>query len=168
MKKERLLKVISNKYLIPKVAKSFDMKIIKAFDFDDTLFTAVGTYEQDYDLEKFKKDNTFFKNLFTKELPLAKKLRQAKKKGDIIVIITAREQKWWFKLLLWLKRIPYDYVRERPKTRQRITTHELKKEQLIDIVSKHGSSYYLDFYDDSKINCDTIEQGVKFATVHKI
>ena len=59
-------------------------------------------------------------------------------------------------------------AKQRPKTRQRITTHELKKEQLIDIVSKHGSSYYLDFYDDSKINCDTIEQGVKFATVHKI
>lgn len=166
MKKERLLKVISNKYLIPNVAKSFDMKIIKAFDFDDTLFTAVGTYEQDYDLEKFTKDNTFFKNLFTKELPLAKKLRQAKKKGDIIVIITARQQKWWFRLLLWLKRIPYDYVRQRPTTRN-IDSHKLKREQLIEICSRY-KSYYLDFYDDSKINCDTVEQGVKFATVHKI
>ena len=56
MKKEKLLKVISNKYLIPKVAKSFDMKIIKAFDFDDTLFTAIGTYEQDYNLEKIRND----------------------------------------------------------------------------------------------------------------
>ena len=46
MKKQKLLKVISNKYLISKVAKSFDMKIIKAFDFDGTLFTAVGTYEK--------------------------------------------------------------------------------------------------------------------------
>ena len=46
MKKERLLKVISNKYLIPKVAKSFDMKIIKAFDFDDTINEKIEFYEK--------------------------------------------------------------------------------------------------------------------------
>ncbi len=168
MKKQELLKRISNKSLIPKVAKSFDMTIIKAFDFDDTLFNAIGTYEQDFNLEKFVKDNTFFKNLFTKELPLTKKLRQAKKKGDIIVIITARETKWWFKLLLWIKKIPFDHVRQRPKTRKRISTADLKKEQLIDICSKYGEWVILDFYDDSKLNCDAVEQGIKFATVHKV
>ena len=167
MKKQKLLKVVSNKYLIPKIAKSFDMKIIKAFDFDGTLFTPVGTFEKDYDVNKFKKDNSFIRNLFTKELPLAKELRKAKKRGDIIFIITAREYKWWFPLLLFLRNIPYDEIRQRPKERK-IDTAKLKKEQLIDLISKYGNSYYLDFYDDSKINCDEIEQGVKFATVHKI
>lgn len=144
------------------------MKIIKAYDFDGTLFEPIGTFEKDLDLDKFKKDNTFFRNLFTKELPLAQKLREAKKKGDIIFIITAREKKWWFPLLLWLKNIPYDEIRERPIERENISTAKLKKEQLIDLISKYGSSYYLDFYDDNKINCDEIEQGIKFATVHKI
>ena len=114
------------------------MKIIKAYDFDGTLFEPIGTFEKDLDLDKFKKDNTFFRNLFTKELPLAQKLREAKKKGDIIFIITAREKKWWFPLLLWLKNIPYDEIRERPIERENISTAKLKKEQLIDLISKYG------------------------------
>ena len=164
MKKDKMMIRIENKNLL----KSFDIPIIKAYDFDGTLFEPIGTYEQDYDLEKFKKDNTFFKNLFTEELPLAEELRKAKKRGNIIYIITAREWKWWFPLLLWLKNIPYDEIRQRPKARENISTHKLKKEQLIELISKYGNSYELDFYDDSSLNCNEIEQGIKYAVVHKV
>ena len=166
-KKKQLLQLVDNRYLRQKISRKFNLKIIKAYDFDGTLFEPIGTFEKDFNLDKFKKDNSFIRNLFTKELPLAKELRKAKKRGDIIFIITAREYKWWFPLLLFLRNIPYDEIRQRPKERK-IDTAKLKKEQLIDLISKYGNSYYLDFYDDSKINCDEIEQGVKFATVHKI
>jgi hypothetical protein len=169
--KLRYIRTIDNNRLLQKVLhereKKKPLRIIKGFDFDDVLFSSVGTYEKDYDLEKFKKDNTFFRNLFTKELPHAEKLRQAKKKGDYIAIITAREHKWWFKLLLWIKNIPYDDVKERPKSRENISSHELKLEQARDILDSFPN-YVFSFYDDSKLNCDTIEQGIKLAIVHKI
>ena len=43
---------------------------IIVFDIDNTIFESVGTFEKDYDLNKFEKDNTFIRNLFTKKLPL--------------------------------------------------------------------------------------------------
>ena len=36
---------------------------IYCFDLDNTLLESIGTYEKDYDLKKFIRDNTFFKNL---------------------------------------------------------------------------------------------------------
>ena len=35
---------------------------IYCFDLDNTLLESIGTYEKDYDLKKFIRDNTFFKN----------------------------------------------------------------------------------------------------------
>ena len=42
---------------------------IYVFDIDNTILETVGTYEQDYNLDKFQRDNTFLRNLGLKKLP---------------------------------------------------------------------------------------------------
>jgi len=77
---------------------------IIVFDIDDTIFESVGTFEQDYDLNKFEKDNTFFKNLFTKKLPLFDSIKEYYYDKNFLVIIhTARKYKWWLGLVLFLR-----------------------------------------------------------------
>jgi hypothetical protein len=56
--------------------------ILFVFDYDNTLVEAVGTYERDFDLGKFEKDNTFLNNLKTKNLPLVKSCNNAYRRKD--------------------------------------------------------------------------------------
>jgi ATP-dependent Zn protease len=89
---------------------------LSVFDFDDTLCEAVGTYESDRNLAKFKQDNTFVNNLKTKTLPTLNILFSDLKKNNCKVVIqTAREEKWWLPIILFFKGISYHHSIQRRK-----------------------------------------------------
>ena len=140
---------------------------IIVFDIDDTIFKSVGTFEQDYDLNKFEKDNTFFRNLFTKKLPLFYQIKEYYYEYNYLVIIqTARAKKWWLPLVLFLRGVKYHYLIQRPKSNTQ-ATGKLKKSQLVDFVLRHKEikNPFITFIDDSKENRDEI-QTLTFATVY--
>ena len=140
---------------------------IMVFDIDNTIFQAVGTYEQDYDLKKFERDNTFIKNLFLKKLPLAYSIKQYYEDDNSLVIIqTARKVKWWLPLLLFIRGIRYHYLIQRP-TANNSPSPQLKKSQLVDFIQRHNEikNYFLGFIDDSKENRDAI-QTLNYAHVY--
>ena len=84
---------------------------IYSFDLDDTLLQSVGTYEEDYDLAKFNRDNTLLNNLRLKKLPLAVFVNMVfAKKNNLVVIHTARTVKWWLPFVLWFHGIKYDIL----------------------------------------------------------
>lgn len=132
---------------------------IMVFDIDNTILEAVGTYEKDYDLNKFIRDNTFFKNLFLKKLPLCNSIKQYyNDENSIVVIQTARAKKWWLPLLLFIRGIRYDYLIQRPKSNNSPSA-TLKKSQLVDFVMKHSEikNPFIAFIDDNKENRDSIQ-----------
>lgn len=140
---------------------------IIVFDIDDTIFESVGTFEKDYDLDKFEKDNTFFRNLFTKKLPLFDSIKEYYYDYNFLVIIqTARAKKWWLPLVLFLRGVKYHYLIQRPKSNTQ-ATGKLKKSQLVDFVLTHKEikNPFISFIDDSKENRDEI-QTLKFANVY--
>ena len=89
---------------------------VYVFDIDNTIFESVGTYEQDYNLDKFEMDNTFFRNLALRRLPcfysIEKYFDKIGKYGtrNIVVLQTARSKKWWLPLILFLKGVKYDVL----------------------------------------------------------
>ena len=132
---------------------------IMVFDIDDTIFKSVGTYEKDYDLDKFKRDNTFFKNLFLEKLPLAYSIKQYYDDPNTLVIVqTARQKKWWLPLLLFVRGIRYDYLIQRPITNNS-HSEQLKKTQLVDFLMRHTEIHnpFIGFVDDNKENRDSIQ-----------
>ena len=140
---------------------------IMVFDIDNTIFQAVGTYEKDYDLRKFERDNTFIKNLFLKKLPLAYSIKQYYEDDNSLVIIqTARKVKWWLPLLLFIRGIRYHYLIQRPRANNS-PSPQLKKSQLVNFIQNHSEikSYFLGFIDDSKENRDAI-QTLNYAHVY--
>ena len=107
---------MKNKYLKMKLnnRKPITPLNIMVYDIDDTIFKAVGTYEKDYDLKKFEKDNTFIKNLFLEKLPLAYTINNYYYDDNSMVIIqTARQVKWWLPLILFIRGIKYHYLIQR-------------------------------------------------------
>ena len=126
---------------------------IYVFDIDNTIFQAVGSFEKDYDLQKFIKDNTFFKNLFLKKLPLFYAIAKFFGKPNTLVVIqTARARKWWLGILLWIKGVKYDVLLERPLSNEQ-TSSQLKKSQLVNLILfrniKIGNVFFID--DNKKI-----------------
>ena len=140
---------------------------IIVFDIDDTIFESVGTFEKDFDLNKFEKDNTFIRNLFTKKLPLFDSIKNYYYDKNFLVIIhTARKYKWWLGLVLFLRGVKYHYLIQRP-TSNRQATGKLKKSQLVDFILKHNEikNPFVAFVDDSKENRDEI-QTLRYAHVY--
>lgn len=140
---------------------------IIVFDIDNTIFESVGTYEKDYDLEKFIKDNSFFRNLLTKKLPLFYAIENYYyDKNFMVVIQTARAKKWWLPLVLFLRGVKYHYLIQRPTSNNQ-ATGKLKKSQLVDFILRHKEikNPFIAFVDDSKENRDEIET-LKFAHVY--
>ena len=131
---------------------------VYVFDIDNTIFEAVGSYEKDYDLQKFVKDNTFFKNLSLKKLPLFYAISKFYGKANTLVVIqTARARKWWLPIILWLKGVKYDVLLERPISNNQ-SSGELKRTQLINLIMwrkiKIGNVFFID---DNKENRDEIQ-----------
>ena len=151
--------------------KKLNLTDIYVFDIDNTIFESVGTYEQDYNLDKFEMDNTFFRNLALRRLPLFYSIgRYFDKIGkygtrNIVVLQTARSKKWWLPLILFLKGVKYDVLIQRPKFNN-MDSGKLKRTQLIDLIMfRRINIGNLFFIDDSKINRDEIDT-LKFAITY--
>jgi hypothetical protein len=127
------------------------MKKVIIFDYDETLI--LGETPEGETLSGFYRRNTFFNNLFYKKTNLVKYARKEKAKGNLIVICTAREKRIWLKLILFLKRIPYDILIERKKG-DTTPSGLLKKKQLLDLIISDNKYKFLDkeFFDDNKEN----------------
>jgi len=130
---------------------------IYVFDIDNTIFESVGSYEEDYDLDKFRKDNTFFKNLSLKKLPLFFAIKNYfGKPNSLVVIQTAREYKWWLPIILWLKGVKYDFLFQRPK-RNIDSASNLKRTQLVNLILWRkidiGNVFFID---DDKQNRESV------------
>jgi len=128
------------------------------FDIDNTIFEAVGSYEKDYDLEKFIKDNTFFNNLFLKKLPVFFAIAKFfGKPNNLVVIQTARARKWWLPFYLWLRGVKYDVLLERPISNTQ-DSGKLKRTQIVNMILwrkiRIGNVFFID---DSKENRDEIQ-----------
>jgi len=147
--------------LINKINMERRMKpnVLFVFDYDNTLVEAVGTYERDFDLGKFEKDNTFLNNLKTKKLPLAKSCNNAYRRKDAYcVIMSARADTWWFPLLLWLKGIKYDLLLLRHKGNT-MDTPSLKRNLMFKLLQDNlGQFTTRIFVDDVQENLDAIKQ----------
>ena len=147
--------------LINKINMERRMKpnVLFVFDYDNTLVEAVGTYERDFDLGKFEKDNTFLNNLKTKKLPLAKSCNNAYRRKDAYcVIMSARADTWWFPLLLWLKGIKYDLLLLRHRGNA-LDTPSLKRNLMFKLLQDNlGQFTTRIFVDDVQENLDAIKQ----------
>lgn len=132
---------------------------LSVFDFDDTLCEAVGTYESDRNLAKFKQDNTFVNNLKTKTLPTLNILFSDLKKNNCKVVIqTAREEKWWLPIILFFKGISYHHLIQRRKG-ETTSSDLLKKKQLEEFIeSNELQQVQVFFYDDQKKNLEAVKQ----------
>ena len=159
----KFLKKLFNYFwnLINKINMERRMKpnVLFVFDYDNTLVEAVGTYERDFDLGKFEKDNTFLNNLKTKKLPLAKSCNNAYRRKDAYcVIMSARADTWWFPLLLWLKGIKYDLLLLRHKGNT-MDTPSLKRNLMFKLLQDNlGQFTTRIFVDDVQENLDAIKQ----------
>ena len=139
--------------------RPFTYERVIVFDYDNTLVESVGTFEKDYDLEKFIKDNSFWNNLFTKKLPLAYSINNFFYDGlTLVVIHTARAKRWWFPIVLFLKGIKYHELIQRPPANSQDSAY-LKKWQLVKFLQekKIGTEVFKIFVDDFKPNRDQIE-----------
>ena len=144
---------------------------IYVFDIDNTILETVGTYEQDYNLDKFQRDNTFLRNLGLKKLPcfyaISNYFDKVGKYGtrNLVVIQTARSKKWWLALILWLKGVKYDVLLQRPRANN-MDSGKLKKSQLIDLIMFRKLNVgNIFFIDDNKTNLDEI-QTMKHAITY--
>lgn len=159
---------MQNKILDMRLRKHKDKPTnIIVFDIDNTIFQAIGTYEKDYNLKKFIKDNTFFRNLFTKKLPLFYSIKNYYyDKNFMVVIQTARAKKWWLPIVLFLRGVKYHYLIQRPTSNNQ-ATGKLKKSQLVDFILRHKEikNPFVAFVDDSKENRDEI-QTLRYAHVY--
>ncbi len=159
MKKTNLFLKIQN--FINKINEERRMKpnVLFVFDYDNTLVESVGTYERDFDLGKFEKDNTFWNNLKTKKLPLAKSCNNAYRRKDAYcVIMSSRANTWWFPLLLFIKGIKYDLLLLRHKS-NKMDTPSLKRNLMFKLLQDNlGQFTTRIFVDDVQENLDAIKQ----------
>ena len=132
--------------------------VLFVFDYDNTLVESVGTYERDFDLGKFEKDNTFLNNLKTKNLPLVKSCNNAYRRKDAYcVIMSSRANTWWFPLLLWIKGIKYDLLLLRHRA-NKMDTPSLKRNLMFKLLQDNiGQFTTRIFVDDVQENLDAIK-----------
>ena len=130
------------------------------------MLESIGSYEKDYDLKKFIKDNTFLKNLSLKKLPLAVLPNMIQgKNNNLVVIQTSRAIKFWLPLVLWFHGIKYDVLLQRPKNNS-MNSGYLKKEQIKHLILFRNLNIgNVFFFDDLKENRDSIE-SLPYAIVH--
>ena len=132
--------------------------VLFVFDYDDTLVEPVGTYERDFDLGKFEKDNTFLNNLKTKNLPLVKSCNNAYRRKDAYcVIMSSRANTWWFPLLLFIKGIKYDLLLLRHKGNT-LDTASFKRNLMFKLLQDNLGQFTTKiFVDDVQENLDAIK-----------
>lgn len=129
-------------------------------DIDKTIgYIKPSSFEDDGDLEKWKRDNTLWNNLFQfVKLPTLSGIQEMYANGDLIVLMTSRERTWWLPFVLWWHGIKYDLLLERHEG-STLDSPTLKKFMLWHLMDKFvGISFkrYV-FIDDLKSNRDSIE-----------
>jgi len=146
--------------LINKMIMKRRMKrnVLFVFDYDNTLVESVGTYERDFDLGKFEKDNTFWNNLKTKKLGLVKSCNNAYRRKDAYcVIMSSRADTWWFPLLLFIKGIKYDLLLLRHKGNT-LDTASFKRNLMFKLLQDNLGQFTTKiFVDDVQENLDAIK-----------
>ena len=127
------------------------------FDYDETLI--IGETPTGETLSAFYRRNTFLNNLFYKKTNLVKLAKQEKAKGNLIVICTAREKRFWLKAVLFLKGIPCDVLIERG-IGDITPTGLLKQKQILQLIISNNDYIFADkdFYDDSQENLDMVSK----------
>ena len=161
MKKKKTNLFLKIQNFINKINEERRMKpnVLFVFDYDNTLVESVGTYERDFDLRKFEKDNTFWNNLKTKKLPLVKSCNNAYRRKDAYcVIMSSRANTWWFPLLLFIKGIKYDLLllRHRANT---MDTPSLKRNLMFKLLQDNIGQFTTKiFVDDVQENLEAIKQ----------
>lgn len=127
------------------------------FDYDETLI--IGETPTGETLSAFYKRNTFLNNLFYKKTNLVKLAKEEKAKGNLIVICTAREKRFWLKAVLFLKGIPCDVLIERAKG-DITPTGLLKQKQILQLIISNNDYIFADkdFYDDSQENLKEVSK----------
>jgi hypothetical protein len=144
------------------------MDMISVFDYDETLI--IGKTPEGETLSGFYRRNTFFNNLFYKNTKLVKYAREQKAKGNLIVICTAREKRFWLRAVLFLKRIPCDILIERKKG-DKTPSGILKQKQILELIISNNDYIFADkeFFDDSQENLDSIAKlGIRVFDPSKI
>lgn len=131
-----------------------NMKIC-IFDLDETLI--IGDTPTGETLSAFYRRNTFLNNLLYKKTNLVKLAREEKAKGNLIVICTAREKRFWLKAVLFLKGIPCDVLIERA-IGDITPTGLLKQKQILELIISNNDYIFADkdFYDDNQENLDSV------------
>lgn len=127
------------------------------FDYDETLIE--GKTPTGENLSAFYRRNTFLNNLFYKKTNLVKLAKEEKAKGNLIVICTAREKRFWLKAILFLKGIPCDVLIERP-IGDITPTGLLKQKQILQLIISNNDYIFADkdFYDDSQENLNELSK----------
>lgn len=127
------------------------------FDYDETLIE--GKTPKGETLSAFYRRNTFLNNLFYKKTNLVKLAKEEKAKGNLIVICTAREKRFWLPLILFFKNIPCDVLIERP-VGDITPTGLLKQKQILQLIISNNDYIFADkdFYDDSQENLNELSK----------
>ena len=125
------------------------------FDYDETLIH--GETPKGESLSAFYRRNTFFNNLFYKKTRLVALAKEEKAKGNLIVICTAREKRFWLKIVLWLKGVPCDVLIERA-VGDMTPTGILKQKQIMEFIISNNDYIFADkdFYDDNSDNLESV------------
>ena len=125
------------------------------FDYDETLIE--GKTPTGETLSAFYRRNTFLNNLFYKKTNLVKLAKEEKARGNLIVICTAREKRFWLKAILFLKGIPCDVLIERA-IGDITPSGLLKQKQILQLIISNNDYIFADkdFYDDSQENLDSV------------
>ena len=91
-------------------------------DIDKTIgYIKPSSFEDDGDLEKWKRDNTLWNNLFQfVKLPTLSGIQEMYANGDLIVLMTSRERTWWLPFVLWWHGIKYDFLSMYPTEKRDI------------------------------------------------
>jgi len=131
-----------------------NMKIC-IFDYDETLI--FGETPKGESLSQFYRRNTLFNNLFYRKTKLVKLAKEEKAKGNLICVCTAREKRWWLKMILWIKGIPCDVLIERPLG-DITPTGILKQKQIMEFIISNNDYIFADkdFYDDNSENLEMV------------
>ena len=130
-------------------------------DYDETLI--IAKTPEGETLSGFYRRNTFYNNLFYKPTNLVRYAREQKAKGNLIVICTAREKRFWLRWVLLFKGIPCDVLIER-KRGDSTPSGILKQKQILELIISNNDYIFADkeFYDDSQENLDSIAKlGIK-------
>ena len=127
------------------------------FDYDETLIE--GKTPTGETLSAFYRRNTFLNNLFYKKTNLVKLAKEEKAKGNLIVICTAREKRFWLKAILFLKGIPCDVLIERA-IGDITPSGLLKQKQILQLIISNNDYIFADkdFYDDSQENLKEVSK----------